>query len=149
MSKRPKIGIGVFIVNDQKQFLLGKRLGSHGAEAWSIPGGHLEYGESFEECAIREVKEETGLTIQDPRFLQVTNNVFHQEEKHSISIFMTADYPVGQKVQNPEPHKIESWEWFSLKNLPEKLFLPIQNFFEGGGYGRGFSLDLLWNFNEA
>lgn len=139
MSKRPKIGVGVLIVKDQHYILMGKRLGSHGAQDWCIPGGHLEYGESFEGCAIREVQEETGLIIQNPCFLQVTNNVFHKEKKHSISILMTANYPIDQAVQNPEPHKIESWEWFSVKALPDNLFLPIQNFFEGGGYvGKAF-----------
>lgn len=134
MSKRPKIGVGVLIVNDQNHILMARRLGSHGASTWSVPGGHLEYGESFEECAIREVEEETGLQIQNPVFVQVTNNIFHDEEKHSVTLFMKADYPLGQRVQNPEPEKTEDWQWISPKALPEKLFLPIQKLFDGGGY---------------
>ena len=57
---RPKIGIGVIVIRDGK-ILLGERLSNHGAGTYEIPGGHLEFGETFEDAAIREVREETGL----------------------------------------------------------------------------------------
>ena len=44
----PRVGVGVILLNPQGKILLGKRKGSH-APYWSIPGGHLEHGESFEE----------------------------------------------------------------------------------------------------
>lgn len=53
-----------------------------------LPGGHLEFGESWEECARREILEETGLAVQDVRFLTATNDVFTAEAKHYITIFM-------------------------------------------------------------
>lgn len=49
----PKVGIGVMIFKDGK-VLLGKRKGSHGDGEYSFPGGHLNYMESFEDCAQRE-----------------------------------------------------------------------------------------------
>lgn len=54
-----------------------------------LPGGHMEYGESFEETAKREVLEETDLEIGDIKFLIATNDVFG-EGKHYITIFVTA-----------------------------------------------------------
>lgn len=53
------------------------------------PGGHLEYGETFTECAKREVLEETGLEVGDIKFLVATNDVFG-EGKHYITIFVTS-----------------------------------------------------------
>ena len=57
-NKIVRVGVGVFVWRDGR-FIMGQRLGSHGANTWSVPGGHLEFGESWEDCAIREVKEET------------------------------------------------------------------------------------------
>lgn len=59
----PGLGVGVLVIENGR-VLLGKRKGSHGAGTWSAPGGHLEYGESIENCAEREVLEETGLRIR-------------------------------------------------------------------------------------
>ena len=72
---RPLVGVGVFIKRDGK-YLLGKRKGAHGAGQWSLPGGHLEGGESFEDCCIREVKEETGLDISNVRRITFTKEIF-------------------------------------------------------------------------
>ena len=55
---------------------------------WAPPGGHIEFGESFEECAAREVFEETGLIIKNPSFYDMTNDVFEKEHKHYVTIFM-------------------------------------------------------------
>jgi 8-oxo-dGTP diphosphatase len=128
----PKIGIGVLIFNGQK-ILLGKRIKNHGLNTWSAPGGHLEFGESFEECGIREVKEETGLTISTPEFLAVTNDIFADDNMHYVTIFLIAHYPEDQTVTNPEPDKTENWEWFDINSLPDKLFLPLQNLIAGEG----------------
>jgi len=50
----PKVGVGIIIQNTKKEILIGKRIGSH-APFYSIPGGHLENGETFEEAAIKEI----------------------------------------------------------------------------------------------
>ena len=54
----PRVGIAVFIFKDGK-FLMGRRKGAHGEDTWSVPGGHLEFGEMIEDGARREVEEET------------------------------------------------------------------------------------------
>ncbi|HEU5357581.1 MAG TPA: NUDIX domain-containing protein, partial [Gemmatimonadales bacterium] len=50
---RPQLGVGVLILREGK-LLLGQRRGSHGAGTWAPPGGHLDSGESVEQCACRE-----------------------------------------------------------------------------------------------
>ncbi|MFA5959373.1 MAG: NUDIX domain-containing protein [Tatlockia sp.] len=122
----PKVGIGVLIFQGNK-LLLGKRKSSHGEGYWGPPGGHLEYGETFEHCAVREVQEETGLTITTPKLLTVTNDIFPNSHKHYVSVLLTAQYPYNQCVQNREPDKVESWGFFDLNALPDLLFLPLQN----------------------
>lgn len=65
MNDKINVGVGVMIFDKDGMILLGKRKGSHGAGEYSFPGGHLEYGESFEECAKREVMEECGIEIKN------------------------------------------------------------------------------------
>lgn len=120
---RPAVGIGVFVFKDGK-FLLGKRVGKHGYDKWSVPGGYLEYGETFEECAKRETMEETGLKIKNIRFYAVVNNVFHDENSHSITIFMFSDW-AGGKPKVTEPDKFIDLGWYGFKDLPKPLFLPL------------------------
>jgi len=131
---RPKVGIGILIFNEKKQLLLGQRNSELGEGAYGPPGGHLEFGESFEECAIRETKEEAGIKIYSPEFLDVTNDIFIDDNKHYISIFMHVMLPRGQKVENLEPHKNLGWEWFDTDKLPSKLFLPLQNLIDSGKF---------------
>jgi 8-oxo-dGTP diphosphatase len=56
-----------------------------------LPGGHLDYGESFLACAERETLEETGLHIRAIKVVAVTNDVFEQEKKHYITIFVRCE----------------------------------------------------------
>ena len=124
-ENRPKIGVGVIVINGDK-ILFGKRINSHGDGTWSFPGGHLEFGESVEGCARREVMEETGLEIANLRPATFTNDIFENEGKHYVTLFVIADYTTGT-AQIMEPDKCSVWEWFTWDNLPEPLFLPIEN----------------------
>ncbi len=128
--ERPKVGVGVIVVKDSK-VLLGKRINAHGEGSWSFPGGHLEFSESWEQCAKRETLEETGIAITNIRFATATNDIFETEQKHYITIFMLADYVSGD-AKVLEPEKCETWEWFSWDSLPNPLFLPIQNLIKSG-----------------
>src|SRR5947209_504762 len=91
----PRVGIGVFVWRDGK-FIMGQRRGSHGANTWSIPGGHLEFGESWEEAAMREVLEETGMEIDNVRFLTATNDYFPDDNKHYVTIWVESDWVSGE-----------------------------------------------------
>ena len=90
MTNYPRIGIDAIVFNSKNKILLGKCISSNGESTYGNPGSHLEYGESFEECIIREVLEETNLIIKNPEFLAITNDIFEKEQKHYVSIFLKA-----------------------------------------------------------
>ena len=120
--KRPGVGVGVIIQNADGKVLIGKRKGSH-SPYYSIPGGHLENGETFEQAAIKEVYEETGLTIYNPIFVCVTNNhkTYQESNKHYISINMFVDTYDGE-LEVKEPEKCEGWFWCDIEDIPEPHF---------------------------
>ncbi|KAJ1025995.1 hypothetical protein NDA18_003655 [Ustilago nuda] len=65
----PRVGVAVFVINEKGHVLVGKRKGSHGAGTLALPGGHLELHESFQDCAARQVYQETGLILEPPHTL--------------------------------------------------------------------------------
>ena len=109
MDRRPLVGIAVIVIKDNR-VLLGKRKNAHGAGTWAFPGGHLEFNESIEDCAAREVFEETGIRIKNLRYGPYTNDRFEAEGRHYVTLFMIADYDSGQPTVR-EPHKCEKWAW--------------------------------------
>jgi len=125
MNKTVRVGVGVIILRNNR-ILLGERTGSHGANTWATPGGHLEIGESIEECAKREVFEETGLTVTSITKFDFTNDVFEQEGKHYITLFVLASCDEGE-AQITEPDKCKQWRWCDVNDLPRPLFLPLIN----------------------
>ncbi len=100
-----------------------RRKGSHASGTISVPGGHLEFGESWAACAAREAAEETGVSISNLRYLATTNDYMADEAKHYISIWMEADWSGGEPVIM-EPDKVEAIEWRDFNDLPEPLFQP-------------------------
>ncbi len=131
MSKRPYVGVGVIVMKGD-QVLLLRRRNSHGDGTWSSPGGHLEYGESPEECAIRETREETGVIIADVTFRAITNDLFEAEEKHYVTIWMEGRYVSGEPRINSQ-REMSEVGWFSWNALPHPLFLPLEHLLEAKG----------------
>ncbi|MER2498223.1 NUDIX hydrolase [Vibrio neptunius] len=125
MNKEVRVGVAAVILREGR-VLLGERIGSHGAHTWATPGGHLELGESIEECAKRETLEETGLSVDSFNKLGFTNDVFEKEGKHYVTLFVVASCSSGEP-EVMEPDKCKQWQWFELDQLPEPLFLPLTN----------------------
>ena len=137
-QSRPLIGVGVVIWRDE-QILLGKRPGDLLAKrssdrdeaVWQFPGGHLEADESVTGCAAREVKEETGLVVQDFRHLGYTEKTFTVAGKQYVTLLVSCEY-AGGEARVMEPDKCTQWRWFDYRMLPQQmpgpLFEPIEIF---------------------
>ncbi len=116
------VGVGVIILNGKGEILIKKRKGSH-AEKYSIPGGRVDIGETFEEAAVREIKEEAGIEIQNPEVIAVTNNLetYREDGVHFVSIILVARKYKGA-VTNMEPEKCEELGWYDPRKLPQPHF---------------------------
>lgn len=130
MKNRPLVGVAVIILKDRK-VLLGKRKMAHGAGTWAFPGGHLEFNETIENCAMREVFEETGLLIKNIRYGAFTNDIFIEDKKHYITLFVVSEHHQGIP-ELKEPDKCHEWAWFAWNDLPKPRFLPLENLLKQG-----------------
>ena len=117
-GKRPKVGVGVFIIRDGK-ILLGKRKGSHGAGEYSLPGGHLEWFETLQQCCIREVREETNIELDEIDPIGFTNDLFPYDHKHYVTLYFMSIVESDTEEKLMEPDKCEKWDWFDMENLPK------------------------------
>jgi 8-oxo-dGTP diphosphatase len=135
MEKRPLVGVGVMILKDDK-VLMTRRKGAHGEGEYAYPGGHLEFGESFEDCARREALEEAGVEVKNVRFLRL-DNVTKYKGKHYVDIALAADWKSGE-ARVLEPDRTEDWQWYSLDNLPQPLFEFCKTAFDSLKTGRSY-----------
>jgi len=131
MDQKPQVGTATIITRDDKVLLM-KRKGPHGKGTWSTPGGHLDFGETIEGCAAREVKEEVGLDVFDVRFRCVTNDVFEEAGKHYITVWMDAK-STGEPYLAAE-EEAEEIGWYAWDALPHPLFLPMENLVRENSY---------------
>ncbi|KAJ4287888.1 hypothetical protein N0V88_007508 [Collariella sp. IMI 366227] len=131
-----RVGVAAVIPDADGRVIVGIRKGSHGHGHLQFPGGHLDVGEDYFACAVRETLEETGLAVRAEKFLALTNDVFGPA-KHYITIFVLCrrvDETQQPKVMEPE--KCESWTWKSWADVraavagqdgETKVFLPVVN----------------------
>ncbi len=127
-ERRMGVGVGVMLLRSDR-ILLGRRHGEprkasslpYGAGTWTIPGGKIEFGESFEDAARRETLEETGIILKSMKIICVNNDI--AETSHFVSIgFLSEDFEGDARVM--EPDKITEWGWFALDELPRPLYPP-------------------------
>jgi 8-oxo-dGTP diphosphatase len=132
LNSGPKVGVGLIIWKDE-EVLLVRRQGVHGSGTWSTPRGHLEAGESLEECASREAREETGVAVRDIRFRAITSDVFDPETGHYITVWMEGDLLAGE-AEARATYELSTVAWFRGDRLPSPLFLPLKNLVDGHCY---------------
>lgn len=101
--------------NNVREVLLIKQF--HHKDAWGIPKGHLVEGETFEQCAIREVREETGIVIELGIRLIDAETLWKGDKKVVVSYLARQ---VGNDPLNTDDPECEVADarWFSLDDLP-------------------------------
>ncbi|MDC7225104.1 MAG: NUDIX domain-containing protein [Spirochaetales bacterium] len=122
----------LYLEREGKILLLKRKNTGYMDGYYSLVAGHVERGESFSECLIREAREEAGLTIkpEDVEFLHVSyRNDSSDFSNQRMDVFFTARKWEGSPV-NLEPHKCEELAWFPKDQIPEKTIPYIRDVLE-------------------
>lgn len=120
------VGCGAFILNKEGKVLLQQRNKEPEKGYWSIPGGKLEWMETFEDAVKREIKEECDIDIKIEKLLGICDHIVKNENQHWVSPSFLCKITNGEpKIMEPTKHT--DMKWFILNELPEKLTITTQN----------------------
>ena len=139
-------GVGLFVFNDQDKVLMQLRTDYN---QWGFPGGSMELGESFEETAMRELKEETNLDIKEMKLIKVLSGKDTYREYPNgdklydiTALFVITKYDGELRVNDDESKK---FGWFSINDLPKNMTQHTINYIEKFGNTLGDALEALKN----
>jgi 8-oxo-dGTP diphosphatase len=115
----PLVGVGAIIIEDSR-VLLVKRAHPPLQSEWSIPGGVLEVGELVREAAVREAREETGLTVEPSDLLGVYDRILRNPAQRVQYHYVLIDF-LCRRVAGDLSAASDAAEvrWFSREELPD------------------------------
>ncbi len=113
--KNPKVTVDIIIDVDVKVVLIERANEPYG---WALPGGYVDYGESLEQAAVREAKEETGLDVTLTGQLGAYSDPARDPRQHNISVVFTAT-ATGNPVGGDDAKQAILYE---KDKFPELLF---------------------------
>lgn len=129
MNKRPLIGVGAVVFNARDQILLIKRGKAPHYGRWMVPGGTLEWGETLEQAAIREVREETGIEIEIEAFVEIVEAMAPGEAGYHFVIMDYAARAVSGSLSAGSDALDAVWadrDALSDYDLPPELLTVIE-----------------------
>jgi 8-oxo-dGTP diphosphatase len=128
--------VHLFLIRDSEILLLRRYNTGYEDGNYSVPAGHLDGNEEVLSAAIREAREECGITIS-PDHLKMSQVMHRKSTDERIDFFVVANKWTGEIV-NYEPNKCDDLAWFPLNNLPSNL-IPyvrrgIENYLQGSWF---------------
>jgi len=120
MSGRLRLGAYLVAVGDHGILLARIAAGYPRAGSWTLPGGGVEWGEHPEDALVREVYEETGFHLRDPRFLAIDSQVYEatggHTALHTVRLLYTARVD-GEPHVTEREGSVDSARWVDLAAL--------------------------------
>lgn len=127
--RRPKLIVGVLMQNKNKYLLVRETL-EGGKDYWIIPGGKVEFGESLENAAKREIEEETGLKPKKLELLTFWEALFPDYNYHTVIFFYKGKSNTFELAEDIEG-KVKEAKWFTKTEIKKlKLVESAQWLFD-------------------
>ena len=120
------VGCGAFIINEKGELLLQQRNKEPEKGFWSIPGGKVEWMETFENAVKREIKEECDIEIEVEKLLGICDHIVKKDNQHWVSPSFLCKITKGEpKIMEPTKHS--DLKWFDLNMLPQNITITTQH----------------------
>lgn len=114
------------VIHEQHILLVPHYDTDAGPVQWNLPGGKVEFGESIQQCALRELKEETGIIANIVRLLDVSEVILPEKPWHSITISYLGEFGGGElKSEAEHSHGQKYPLWFSVDQLRQVKYHPV------------------------
>lgn len=113
LVRKPKLIVGVLAKNKNKYLLVRETL-EGGKDYWIVPGGKVEFGESLEDAAKREILEETGIKAKNLKFLNFWEAIFPDYNYHTVIFFYQIE-TAKKKLSDDIEGKVKEANWFTLE----------------------------------
>lgn len=112
-ERKPRLVVGILVRNKNK-FLLSREKLEGGKDYWIVPGGKVEFGETLEDAAKREILEETGVVVKELKFLAYKEAIFPGYNYHTVIFFfetLTGSFDLRDDIEG----KVIESKWFTKK----------------------------------
>lgn len=116
LERRPFLTVDIIIRRRDGSIVLVKRLNPPFKDFYAIPGGFVEYGETVEEAAIKEAKEETGLDVRIRRLVGVYSDPDRDPRGHVITVAYLAEEIGGRLRPSSDAREVKTF-----RKIPHKL----------------------------
>lgn len=126
-NQKRKLPVIVVVTNDDGKILMAKRHEYHNPYhgLWQLPGGGIEFGEHPKETAVREVREEVGLTVKlITHHPFVFSHVNEEGDAHTIVLGYIAKHVSGEVDTSKDQNTGES-RWFTFEEIKHVECVPL------------------------
>ncbi|GEL77623.1 NUDIX hydrolase [Tenuibacillus multivorans] len=114
-----RVDVASVLVQDSGKILMVKNVGQP-ESYYSLPGGAVEAGETLEDAAVREAKEETGLDIQINGLFMCTEALFEESNHHAV-FFVFHAHIIGGEMEIFYPEEIEEIKWMDVEEADQYI----------------------------
>ena len=114
--KNPSLTCDIFIYDEDFNFILIKRKNEPFKDCWALPGGFVEYGESVENAAVREAKEETSIDVELEELVNVYSAPDRDPRGHTVTIAFTAKGDFATRKADSDAKEIGIFKINELNN---------------------------------